>query len=104
MASSYSPTYPSSITRWIARHDDLIDGLNALRDLGDEAAEAVEAVISVPQVLCMRLGLELWEALVVSDGDDPDRILLEALSARQLRDLRDALWGPVPSLRFRDLV
>ena len=90
---SYSPKFPDEVAAWIATNGDVIDALLALRDLGDEAAEAVEATGEVRRVVRLRISFELWSALCEGDGDDPEELLLERLPFHVLDRLRRAIWG-----------
>jgi hypothetical protein len=72
---------------------ELIEGLARLREL-PRAERAVEAVLAVPEVQRMRLSWELWEALVVGNGVDPDRLLLGRVPLADLERARFAIWGP----------
>jgi hypothetical protein len=87
----YALDFPDELANWLATNGDLVDALLRLDELGDEAAEAVDAVRSIRRVAVLRFSIELWCALVEGDGDDPEELLLERIPVRVLRALRRAL-------------
>ena len=83
---------PFRLRIWLERNDGLIAGLARLRELrGSE--RAVEAVLAVPEVRITRASWELWEALVLGNGDDPERLLLGRVPLAVLEQARHAFWG-----------
>jgi hypothetical protein len=67
-------------------------GLVRLRELrGSE--RAVRAVLAVPELQKTRFSWELWESLVLGDGDDPERLLLGTIPLATLDQARLAIWG-----------
>lgn len=75
------------------RNDDLLLGLVGLRELGAQADEAVETVRELPTLKHLRLGWELFEAMLEGDGLDPEALLLEAYPLELVGRARRALWG-----------
>jgi hypothetical protein len=71
----------------------LLDSLLALRRLGAEGREALEAVLSVRRVVALKASWALWEALTEGDGEDPEALLLRVLPLSVLDDASRALWG-----------
>jgi hypothetical protein len=67
--------------------------LVALRRLGREGADAIQAVLSVRRVATLRASWQLWEALAEGDGEEPEDLLLKALPLHVLERARRALWG-----------
>lgn len=81
------------VAAWILRNRDLLDALRALRALGDEGADAVEAALSIRRVDQLRAGWELCVALAEGDGRSPYAELTHMLSAAVLQSTVEALWG-----------
>jgi hypothetical protein len=86
--------FPEALATWIARDGDLVDALVALRRLGREGADALQAALSVRRVATLRASWQLWEALAEGDGEDPEEFLLRALPLHVVEQARRALWGP----------
>jgi hypothetical protein len=83
---------PTRLRMWLDANDDLMAGLVRLRELrGSE--RAVRAVLAVPELQRLRLSWQLWESLVLGDGDDPDRLLLGRVPLAALEQARLALYG-----------
>jgi hypothetical protein len=89
----HTELFAENVATWIARNAYLIDALVGLRRLGDEAADAVDAVLKVRRVEQFRLGWELAVALAEGDGGNPYLDLTVALGAELLRTTVVALWG-----------
>ncbi len=87
--------FAKTLSDWLTDYDSLLGGVVALRRLGVEADDAVRAVLTVPVLRRMRLGWELWEALVEGEGEDPEILLGERLPLDTLETARRALWGDV---------
>lgn len=85
---------PTALAAWIHTHREPIDSLSALRRLGNEGSDALEALLATRSVATVRASWELFEALAEGDGDDPELLLLKVLSPSQLESARRALWGP----------
>jgi hypothetical protein len=85
--------FAETLDGWLAGHDDLLRGLAALRELGDDGFSAVTAVLVVPEVRKLRLGWELWEAMAEGEGKDPEVLLLDAIPLSRIELGRAALWG-----------
>ena len=92
--------FPEALATWIARDGDLVEALVALRRLGPEGADALQAALLVRPVAALRASWQLWEALAEGDGEDPEELLLRALPLEVVERARRALWGP--SWRDRD--
>ena len=65
----------------------------ALRRLGAEGADALQAALSVRRVATLRASWQLWAALAEGDGEDPEELLLRALPVHVVERTRRALWG-----------
>jgi hypothetical protein len=85
--------FPEALAAWLAQDGGLLDSLLALRRLGAEGREALEAVLSVRRVVALKASWALWEALTEGDGEDPEALLLRVLPLSVLDDARRALWG-----------
>ena len=85
--------FPHALADWIARDGALLESLLALRRLGAEGRDALEAVLAIRRVAALRASWALWEALAEGDGDDPETLLLRTLPLSRLEDARRALWG-----------
>lgn len=79
------------LSGWLSEHRGAIDELVNLRLGGEE--EAVEALLSIKAVNCLRLSWELWEALVSGDGHDGETLLVPHIGQELYDRLRFALWG-----------
>ncbi len=84
--------FPARLRDWLEEYDDLLGGIVVLRRLPDSDT-AVEAVLAVREVRKARLSWELWEALLLGEGDDPDRLLLGRVPFALLDRARRAFWG-----------
>jgi hypothetical protein len=85
--------FPKALADWLARDGALLDALLALRRLGGEGRDALEAVLSVRRVAALRASWALWQALAEGDGEDPEVLLLRTLPLSRLENARRALWG-----------
>jgi hypothetical protein len=85
--------FPKALADWLAKDGSLLDSLLALRRLGAEARDALQAVLAIRRVAALKASWGLWEALTDGDGKDPEVLLLRALPLSQLEDARSALWG-----------
>jgi hypothetical protein len=54
----------------ITEHDEIIQGIEGLRALGEPGAVALEAVLAIPSVRKMILSWQFIEALAEGDGVD----------------------------------
>jgi hypothetical protein len=86
-------SFPQALAAWIAQDGGLLESLLALRDLGAEGREALQAVMSVRRVATLRASWSLWEALTEGDGEDPEVLLLRVLPLGVVERARAALWG-----------
>jgi hypothetical protein len=86
--------FPEALAAWIAHDGDLVEALVALRRLGAEGADALQAVLSVRRVATLRSSWQLWEALAEGDGENPEELLVKALQLHVVERARRALWGP----------
>lgn len=84
--------FPGRLGAWLAQYDDLLGGIVLLRRLPDGAA-AVDAVLAVREITTVRLSWELWEALVLGEGDDPDPLLLGRIPLASLEQAHLAFYG-----------
>lgn len=82
-----------ALSRWIESHLGLLSGLAALRDLGEEADLALDAVFEIREVRCTRFGWQLVDALCASDGEDFEALILRHLPLSRWETARSALWG-----------
>lgn len=78
---------------WIEKNLGLLRGLSDLRELGVQAADAVAAVLEVRELKTMALSWQLWEALALGSGDDPEARLIEEIPYTRIELARRALWG-----------
>jgi hypothetical protein len=85
--------FPTALADWLAKDAGLLESLLALRRLGPEGRDALEAVLSVRRVAALKASWALWEALTEGDGEDPEALLLRVLPLSVLEDARRALWG-----------
>jgi hypothetical protein len=88
-----APGFPRALADWIAKNGTLLESLLALRRLGAEGRDALQAVLAIRRVAALKASWGLWEALTEGDGEDPEVLLLRALPLSQLEDARSALWG-----------
>ena len=82
-----------AIAAWVDCHRDVLTGLIALRGLGADAEEAVEAVLAVRELRVLRYSVGLFDALARGDGVEPSALLRTASSAVLVRGLEAALFG-----------
>lgn len=92
-AGNATEDFPRVLLEWTARDGQLLDALLALRRLGPEGHQAVEALLAVRRVAVLRLSWQLWAELVAADGRDPEQLLSEAAPLHVLEEARHALWG-----------
>jgi len=83
----------TTLAGWLADNRDMLDGLLGLRELGERGAAAVEVVLSLREVQKIRVAWELWEAVVVADGGDPERLLFDHVPIDLIELGRSAIWG-----------
>lgn len=88
--------FADAMSKWLEAYPGILDALVALRDFGDDAADALEAILDLKPVCRLRLSWELWAALAEGDGFDPEDILLGLMPLHVLERLRYALWGERP--------
>ena len=86
--------FPRTLSAWLEHSSGLLEGLASLRELGDEAADAVDALMELNTVRKIRLGWELWEALLDGEQVDPDPLLLDEVAYDVIELAKFALWGP----------
>ena len=91
--SAQDTGFPEALAAWLAKDGSLLESLLALRRLGPEGQDALEAVLAVRRVAALKASWLLWEALAEGNGEDPEVLLLRRLSLSQLEDARRALWG-----------
>ena len=84
--------FPRRFRIWVNQNDGLVAGLVRLREL-PRAERAVQAVLAVPELRRFRFSFELWQTLVIGDGDEPDRLLLQCVPLAMLDSVRLAIWG-----------
>jgi hypothetical protein len=92
-ATSDDTSFPKALADWIARDGTLLESLLALRRLGAEGRDALEAVLAVRRVAALRASWGLWEAITEGDGDDPEVLLIGVLPLTVVEHARRALWG-----------
>jgi hypothetical protein len=86
--------FPKALTKWIGTDAELLRSLVALRRLGAEGVDALDAVLAVRRVAALRASWNLWAAMVEGGGGDPEVLLLAELPLYVLDHARLALWGP----------
>ena len=79
--------------QWVGQHADLLRGLRALRDLGADGEEAVEAVLALPEVRFFKVSWELWALLAHDQGINTESLLLQHVSREALDLAGAALLG-----------
>lgn len=82
-----------TLQRWIDGNRDILEGLVALRSLGENGEAAVKAVLQVPSVAIIALSLVLWTIATAREGDDPDQVLQLQLTFCDIDLLKRALFG-----------
>jgi hypothetical protein len=87
--------FPAHLRTALVEHEDLVAGLAHLRQLA-KSETAVDAVLHVPALLKLRLSWELWEALVLGDGEDPERLLVRRVPLAML-DWHEQRSGAKPT-------
>jgi hypothetical protein len=85
--------WASTLAEWLEDHEAVLNGIVALRELGDEAYPAVTACLLVPRLRRMRHGWQLWEALADGEGVDAEVLLFDAAPARLIAVGHAAFWG-----------
>ena len=85
--------FPVRLALWLAANHDLVDALIALRRLGTEGTDALDAALDVKRVAIMRLSFGLWSTFVVDDGQDPERVLAARLPQPVVNRLCHAIGG-----------
>jgi hypothetical protein len=81
-ARATGAAFPEALAAWIGRDGDVVEALVALRRLGAEGADALQAVLSVRRVAMLRASWQLWEALAEGDGEDPEKLLVRGPAGR----------------------
>lgn len=82
-----------AIAGWVEDHDDMLRGLVALRVLGVHAEQAIQAVLSIPEVQVLRISFELFSLLAEDSGVDSRILLRRASSGAHVRSLDAAVFG-----------
>jgi hypothetical protein len=86
------------LAEWLMDDQVLLAALVVLRQLGDEAVDAVAEILGLSSVRRLRLAWELWAHLhVESGGRDPFGTLAEAIPEPVLDNALHALWGDAPN-------
>ena len=86
--------FPKALADWLAKDGGLLDALLALRRLGAEGRDALEALLGVRRAAALRASWSLWEALMEGDSEEPEELLLKVLPLDVVEKARRALWGP----------
>lgn len=92
-APNTAEDFPRAFLDWTSRNPELLNALLALRRLGPEGHQAVEAALAVRRIGVLRSSWQLWAALVEGEGKDAEGILLEKVPLDVLERVRHALWG-----------
>jgi hypothetical protein len=82
----------AQIGTWIMDNLELLAGLRSLRALGECAENAVAEVEAVKEIRRVRLGWELWDAMVRGEGRQPQLMLLKHVPFEVLELAEDAFW------------
>lgn len=86
--------FAEALGEWLHEHDGLVEALRVLRDLGEDASDAVAAVLSLRPVRVMAQSWALWEPLVdARDVAVPLSHLLRVLPGDVVESVSYALWG-----------
>ncbi len=78
---------------WIVENADLVDALTTLRDLGDEGADAANAICQMPRFMKMQFSVDLWTLMCECEGTDAYEVLRAQIPSQMLRMLRWGVWG-----------
>jgi hypothetical protein len=85
--------FAATLTEWLEDNELLLEGLVALREIGEPADAAVTSVLLVQDVRRISAGWALWEVLAEGEGLDPEVLLFDAAPMRLIELGRMALWG-----------
>jgi hypothetical protein len=85
--------FPTGVATWILTNAPLIDALIALRELGPEGDQAVEALLAIRRVSVFRASIELYYALAVTEGLDPNDEMDLVIPAPVFAWLQRGLYG-----------
>ena len=86
----------NAVLAWVDAHADLLDGLVALRALGAQADDAIEAVLAVREIRVLRGSVDLFEVLAGGRGANAWLVLGSAGSDAHVDALAAALFGSLP--------
>jgi hypothetical protein len=89
-----------AIASWIEEHKAIVYSLVALRELGDVANDAVDAVLDVRPVRAFLASWDLWCAMVGASSGDADTLLEEFLPRALIDHANVAFGRPAMVLRL----
>src|SRR5687767_6753985 len=81
----------------IGRNTLLLNAMVRLREMGQVGDGALEALGQVAPIERLRLSWELWDCLVIAEGEDPDELLSPHITVDLVDFARMALFGPEPA-------
>lgn len=84
--------FPDRLMEWLAAYGDLVTGLSALRDLGDQELDAVAAVLQVRPIQILKASWGMWDVMG-NPEESPLELLLESVPLPVVERLTYALWG-----------
>jgi hypothetical protein len=88
--------FPTGVASWILGNRSLLEGLVALRDIGPEGEEAVEALLAVRRVAVLSASIQLYYQLAITEGLDPQDEMDLVIPRPVFEWLQHALWGVEP--------
>lgn len=83
----------SAAAAWVDELHDILAGLRALRDMGQRAEDAVEAVLALPDIRRLRLTWELAVELADEDGRVGRQEMVRLLGPERVWLIEAAVFG-----------
>ena len=88
--------FPTGVASWLLANAVLVDSLIALRELGPDGEDAVEALLGVRTVAVFRASVELYYQLAITEGLDPQEEMDVVIPRPVFDSLRYGIWGLEP--------